>query len=249
LAFERLVRSVERTLILMPLPRLQVVGGENEALIYRIGWGLEIERKRASVAEYQRSRGGDFDNRIQFLHGVGDHLVALNGLLRPLVYRAWSAMVAQLNGLEESRLQAFLFGVDRASLAPVRPGLVDLQEGRCFYCGSRVGGRCEVDHFIPWARYPNNAVENLVVADGRCNSAKRDFLAAEGHVRHWRERNARSPGHLSRLADGLTWETRPDETLGIARGIYLRLPPRARLWVREREFCLADRDALGPLLA
>ncbi len=126
---------------------------------------------------------------------------------------------------------------------------VDLQEGRCFYCGSRLGGRCEVDHFIPWARYPNIAVENLVVADGRCNSAKRDFLAAESHVRHWRERNARSPGHLSRLADGLTWETRPDETLGIARGICLRWPPRARLWVREREFCLADRDALGPLLA
>jgi 5-methylcytosine-specific restriction endonuclease McrA len=51
-----------------------------------------------------------------------------------------------------------------------------------------LGRRDEVDHFIPWARYPDDAVENLVAADGRCNSAKRDFLASGGHLGWWMER-------------------------------------------------------------
>jgi hypothetical protein len=115
------VDKVEWTLILMPLPRLQVVGGETERLLYQVGWGLEIERSRAVVAAYQRT-GTGFDNRILLYPGVGDHLVMLNGLLRPLVHRAWSAMVAQLNGLDESRLESFLFGTDRIALGAVRPG-------------------------------------------------------------------------------------------------------------------------------
>jgi HNH endonuclease len=43
-----------------------------------------------------------------------------------------------------------------------------------------------VDHFLPWARYPENGIENLVVTDPRCNNDKRDFLAAAEHVERWR---------------------------------------------------------------
>jgi 5-methylcytosine-specific restriction endonuclease McrA len=44
------------------------------------------------------------------------------------------------------------------------------------------GLRPHVDHFIPWSRYPNDAIENLVVAHERCNGRKSDFLAASDHV-------------------------------------------------------------------
>lgn len=51
----------------------------------------------------------------------------------------------------------------------VRPVLMDLQRGQCFYCGetaSREGDH--VDHFIPWAKYPINLGHNFVLADQRC---------------------------------------------------------------------------------
>ena len=146
--------------------------------------------------------------------GVGDHLVMLNGLLRPLVHRAWSAMVAQLNDLDESHLESFLFGMDRIALAAVRPGLLDLQDGRCFYCGDALGRSAEVDHFIPWAQYPDDGIGNLVVADAGCNGAKRDFLAAGEHVRRWRQRNLAEGLALVGIADSVRWETHPEETLG-----------------------------------
>lgn len=52
--FERSIRQVEWTLVLMPLPRLQVVGGETETLLYRLGWGLETGQNRRSVTAYQQ---------------------------------------------------------------------------------------------------------------------------------------------------------------------------------------------------
>jgi hypothetical protein len=44
-----------------------------------------------------------------------------------------------------------------------------------------------MDHFIPWA-YPDNGIDNLVIADRRCNGYKREFLAASTHVKQWVER-------------------------------------------------------------
>ncbi len=181
--YERLVRSVEWKLIEMPLPRLQIIGGQEDAFLYTIGWDPSI--KRGAVKEYQEG-GGSFDNRILLRPGVGEYLVQLNGLLRPLIHRQWAAMVASLNRLEEARLERFLFGAERVPTDVVRPGLREIQDDRCFYCEGRLsdaaGRRAEVDHFVPWARYPNNAIENLVVAHERCNGYKRDFLAAAQHV-------------------------------------------------------------------
>jgi hypothetical protein len=76
----------------------------------------------------------------------------------------------------------------------VRPGLQELQHDRCFYCDDALARSPRlaphVDHFIPWSRYPNDAIENLVVAHERCNGQKRDFLAAADHVARWMERLA-----------------------------------------------------------
>jgi len=238
--FLRLLHDVEWTLILMPLPRFQVVGRDLDPFLYRIGWDLGVERQRGAVRRYQRGDGAAFDNLIRFQEGVGDHLARLNGLLRPLVHRGWAAMVARINGLPESELESFLFGVDRTALAAVRPGLAELQQGRCFYCGERLGAGAEVDHFLPWARRPDNGIHNLVVADRRCNGVKRDFLAASPHVARWLDRNHARAHAIDDLARQAAWESHPDRTLGIARGIYLRLGASARLWVRADQFEAAE---------
>lgn len=246
--WERLVRRVEWTLILMPLPRLQTVGRESDPILYRIHWDLGVDKRKGDVLRYQQTGTGPFDNRILLLPGAGETLVRLNGLLRPLVHRAWASMVARLNALDESRLEDFLFGADRKLLAAVRPDLVDLQGGRCFYCGARLVSQAEVDHFIPFARHPDNGLANLVAADPCCNAHKRDFIAADAHLARWLERNRRHTADLASLAERKNLEIHPAETLGVARGLYLRLPPRTLLWAHDKHFHPADPVNLRALL-
>jgi len=140
-------------------------------------------------------------------------------------------------------------------LERVRGPIIELQEGRCF-CGaerlaSRAGQTPDVDHFIPWSRYPDDGLENLIVAHARCNARKSDFLAATVHVDHWRARTrSGSPmsAELDRLAEAIGWTRHPERTLSVARALYLRLPEDARLWLRGEEFVTADRPALEAAL-
>jgi 5-methylcytosine-specific restriction endonuclease McrA len=247
--YKRLILDVEWTLILMPLPRLQFIGSKPVPLIYDIGWDRSIDRQKRKVREYQAGVGDRFDNRILLFPNAGNYLVMLNGLLRPLIYRQWAAMVARFNDIEESKLEEFLFGTDRIALEPVRSGLVELQETRCFYCDSIIRGTAQIDHFIPWVRYPNNAIENLVASDSRCNSKKRDFLVSGDHLRHWMARNRSNEQVLTEIAALKQWEMHPPESLSVARSIYLKLPGGVPLWVAGDSFTPAEPDELQKVLA
>jgi len=247
--YERLVKAVEWKLIEMPLPRLQVIGDAESRFLYRIGWDTSVKR--------QNLEDVGFDNRIQLMDGVADSLIQLSGLLRPLIQRAWAGMVAGMNrdATDEARLQEFLFGAQRISLDPVRQDLREIQNNRCFYCDGRITGAADVDHFIPWARHPDNGMENLVVADPRCNGNKRDFLAAGEHVERWAQRFA-APGdsvrdQLADIAQRAGFDRHPAQTLNVARTIYSRLPDDVRLWLRTREFVpvAAQRMRLDRALA
>jgi 5-methylcytosine-specific restriction endonuclease McrA len=250
-AHRRLVDVVEWKLIEMPLPRLQMRGRAYRPFIYEIHWDQRI--RRADVARYQ-SGGGTFDNRVLFRPGVGEYLLQLNGLLRPLIQRRWAAMVAELNRLEDSQLETFLFGASRAQTARIRSGLWDLQDGRCFYCdaGIRDAARAQVDHFIPWARYPDEGIDNLVATHVECNGFKSSSLAAAVHLARWAQRFApdtREHLGLGELAERTAWVRHRDVSRNVARAIYLRLPPDASLWLRGRNFVTPDtaliHSALG----
>jgi hypothetical protein len=102
----------------------------------------------------------------------------------------------------------------------------------------------EVDHFIPWARYPDDGIENLVLAHSRCNHAKRDHLAATEHVLRWALRASEHARDLEEISKRRTWVRHRDRTLSVARSIYLGLPEDARLWRIEGEFVVMDRGRL-----
>lgn len=242
--FERLRARVEWKLIQMPLPRVQILGNVRDDFLYTIAWDANV--LRSDVQAYQRGEPSAFDNRIQFRPGVGAYLIQFNSFLRPLIHRQWAGMVARLNQMEEARLERFLFGSTRNRLDAVRPGLLELQRGDCFYCRTRLRGRSEVDHFVPWSRYPEDGLANLVVAHDRCNQAKRDFLPATEHVVRWADRLAN--GELFVLQDQLQWQAAAGEMRGVARGIYLRLPSDAVLWVAGREFDRPDSGRLREVL-
>jgi 5-methylcytosine-specific restriction endonuclease McrA len=237
-AWSRLICEVEWILVHMPLPKLQRVGSDLVPFVYQIQWDDGIRR--------QDFRSPDFDNLIRLVGRSGDHLIRLSGLLRPLVCREWATLVARLNRqvLDDPELDDFLFGAERSSLSRVKKPLHELQGGHCFYCEARLSADSHVDHFIPWARYPDNGLANLVVAHARCNGEKRDHLAAAGHVARWAQRPRTYVQNLEEISREAGWPVQRETTLAVARSIYLRLPGEARLWRIGDEFESADRDAL-----
>lgn len=239
--YATLERSVEWKLVEMPLPRLQRMGTTSDEFVYDIGWNDTITKKAFDH--------GAFDNQVRLKPQVGGYLLQLNSLLRPLIHRRWCAMVAALNNLEDSRLEAFLFGADRVQTAKLRGGLWEIQGKCCFYCGGRLADpvKGHVDHFIPWARYPDNGIENLVVADDSCNGAKGSSLAASEHVTRWAARLSSTVGvsaQLAVLASRIGWDRHAERTVNVARGIYLGLPRSAKLWLRRKEFVTVQLEVL-----
>ena len=231
-AYDAVLLDVEWTLITMPLPKLQRIAGQDLELLYTIDW--DDRRNLPSRRAFKESRAGRsaaFDNRIQFVDpAVPLAFARLSGLLRPFIEQRWVQLVAQMNGLEDARLHAFLFGASRVDLGPVREPLLAAQRGRCFYCGSRTA-EPEVDHFLPWSRTDDNGLCNLVAACGACNGSKRDHLAALPHLDRWL---GRPPETLRGLAAETGWAVGATRTLGLARTLYLGLPAETRLWSKGR---------------
>lgn len=212
--WQRLVRDVDSTVRIMPLWRLQLVGSEIREVLYRQDEGA---------------------HEITLLAGVAACFRAFHPLVLDLVEGAWSHFVRRTNARvlgEQADLRDFLFGADRQSLASVRPILEDMQEGRCFYCETRVQGTPEVDHFIPWWRYPTDLGHNFVLAHAECNRRKSDHLAAEAHLARWVERNRTLGAALT--AEFALKRVRHDidASLRIARWAYGQLAGRSgRVWV------------------
>ena len=242
IGFEALLDQVEWKLIQMPLPRLQRIGGQDEWFIYHIDWTREPRRSAV--------RSGRLDTTIRLLPGVGERLVRLSGLLRPLIQRQWAQQVARFNRQEvkEYELEEFLFGAPRTAPARLVKDLRELQDDLCFYCDDRLTRKIEVDHFIPWARHPDDGIHNLVVAHDGCNRAKRDFLAATDHVERWDARLDAYAPDLEEIAERARWASDGSRTHSVARAIYLRLREDARLWLRSGEFVPPDPERLERVL-
>ena len=183
-AWKRLVGKVARVVVVMPLWKLQTVGGERLDFLY-----ARTENVRA----------------VELRPGIAFCFRKFHALITDIVRGAWLRYVRQQNldvvG-ETADLNEFLFSSERNNLAAVRPVLLDIQRGRCFYCERDIPlGLAHVDHFIAWSRYPTDLGHNFVLADDRCNGKKRDRLPAVEHLAHWTERNAE---YGVQIADELT---------------------------------------------
>lgn len=204
----------------MPLWRLQTLGGAKEAFLY------EEELK---------------ENGIRLKPGVAACLRNFYPLVLHLVRGHWVAHIRRIpaNGHlvgPHADLEYFLFGTQRKALHDAVPVLQQIQHGACFYCGRQVGAQYQVDHFVPWARYPRDLGHNFVLAHAACNMAKSDTLAARIHVERWRERNA---DHGALINEGLGEVFLCDEAASrrIARWSYeLDASSSAKLWVKGRQY-------------
>src|SRR5262249_16183526 len=91
----------------------------------------------------------------------------------------------------------FMFGSERANLAEYAAVLRDVDGDECFYCQRGTKGIADVDHFIPWSRYPIDFGHNFVLAHKSCNASKGDLLAAVPHLHRWWERGEIKCGLLA----------------------------------------------------
>jgi hypothetical protein len=135
-------------------------------------------------------RPGSRPDTIVLLRGVAANFRHLHSFVLRMVQSEWLRFVQSLPANQRllgatSDLSSFLFGADRGAIVRAAPKLRELQSGRCFYCESMLRAAVDVDHFIPWSRYPRDLVHNLVVAHRTCNSLKSDVLAAEPHRLRW----------------------------------------------------------------
>lgn len=247
-AFAALVRRVEWTLVHMPLPKLQRVGQRVDNFIYTIAWRDDVKKGEFNDAS--------FDNRLLLEPDAATQLIRVAPLLRPLIHREWTAMVATINALPIQRLESFLFEADeQIDLGPIRDPLLELQDNRCFYCGAKIKADAQVDHFIARARHPDHGIDNLVAAHQACNGSKSDFLAHTEHLLAWARRFERSRADLEAIARRAAWERRPARTSNIVRTIYGQLADDAVLWRRAGRTAVswepmveADRRAAFGLL-
>lgn len=213
----RLVAKVDKVVCKMPLWKLQTVGNEPLEFLYEnLGEG----------------------NRITLKPGVVYCFRAFYELVRDLIEGAWVRFVQKLNAPSlgtATDLGTFLFGEERASLEAYRPILLDVQKGTCLYCRKPLSGKTQVDHFVPWSRYPADLGHNFVLAHDRCNGAKSDFLAAENHLAAWVERNRE---HQAELHERLVRAALPCDltaTVQIARWVYRQTEKaNGQVWVEEK---------------
>lgn len=249
-AWTALVERVEVTLAQWPIPRLQ---RPFEPFLYEFDWPW-TEAGGWSARQYR-----DTGRAIRLRPGIARALVSLGPLLRPFITRWWTDKAALLNpDVEGARslveFEDFLFGRDRVALGRVAEGLLDLQHGACFYCGTRVTRSREVDHVVPWSHCGDDGLHNLVVSCRPCNNAKRATLAGARHLGELLDRNARVATDLEHLGEERRWPQNAARSMRILRAAYLDAPDERPLWTWTPAGARiaplrADRPLIAALLA
>lgn len=142
-----LTGSVQRDVNQMPLWKLPTVGSERLDFLYT---NLDTTTKTITLKP-----------------GVAFCFHAFDGLMRDLIQGAWDRFVQKLNANNLGNVTdrgRFLLDQERSSLEAYQNVLIDVQERQRCYCQKDLPKSIEVDHFIPWSRYPTDRGHNSVLA-------------------------------------------------------------------------------------
>lgn len=214
---DSLITETRRTLARDVLYRLQTVGTNKESQTDRFLY--EHPPTAADCAKLER---------LTLKPGVAACLRRLRGVIIAMVEARWALWVREKNDslATDRELEQFLFGATRTNVAVYAERFYDLQGGRCFYTSKKLDDpkSGEVDHFIPWARYPFDSPFNLVLASKAANNKLRDDLKPPEWREKWLERNNM---HFLRLIapahDGFAALREDRETVrAIAAWVYAR---------------------------
>ncbi len=182
---DRLVNATRRTLARDVLYRLQTLGARSEATATSEKFLYDHPPTAAECAKL---------THLTLKPGIAACLRQLRGVIVAMVQARWALWVRENNKTlgADRNLESFLFGASRTSVARYSTRLYELQDSRCFYSGARLRGPTsgEVDHFIPWSRYPFDSPFNLVLASRQVNNEMRDDMKPLTQRDLWLARNA-----------------------------------------------------------
>lgn len=230
LGITKLEREIQARVIGQPLSKLQRFGNGSKSIedrfLYDFSWKDE--------ESFSKIHKANFDDSIRFRPGVAEGLLRIQSLLRPYLENLWIQKVASMNRelTDAANLEEFLFGTKRITHARIRPLLVKLQNKKCFYCEKEPVGTMEVDHFLPFSKHRNEALDNLIASCRACNGSKSDSYASPRHLIKWSKRF--TPGLISSELDSIAESTgylrKSPEILNTARSVYFFKPEGLLLW-------------------
>lgn len=179
--WRQLRTSVSSVIRNMPLWKLQLVAGEQQEFLYRRD-------------EYR-------SGAIRLLPDAVESFRDMYVIVSNFIKGSWIGQIQRIGYNREilgeiAGLPEFMFGTERESLEKYKRILREYQRSRCFYCGAPVKTG-DLDHFIPWSRYPIDLGHNFVFAHPKCNSQKRDFLAHVDHLSRWKDTNLADRAELA----------------------------------------------------
>jgi len=184
-------------------------------------WRLQVLRNETLDFLYAES---PTPGCIRLKSGVAANLRRFHGMVIRLAQSEWLHFIQRLPSNTPllgatSDLGQFLFGADRSALIRMAEPLANFQSGLCLYCQRAVRAG-EIDHFVPWSRYPRDLAHNLVIAHKECNRQKSDLLACETHLDRWLRRNADYGDVIGEAAERLNILVDLPTAVSVARWAY-----------------------------
>lgn len=211
------LNDIASTVAGMPVQYLQNVGGTLVSFLY----------------DYPHPKG-----RLVLKPGLAFMLRTFHPLIQQLSRAGWVRHVrenrrnAPIIG-QADELEVFMFGASRVTLAEAGKVLGKIQSKRCFYCDGAISGSGDVDHFIPWSKYPRDLAHNFVLAHAGCNRKKSDMLAAARHLERWIDRNARFGADIAGELKGFLADA--DCSIRVAHWAYEQgVVAGAHGWIEEK---------------
>ncbi|MGL6071111.1 HNH endonuclease [Craterilacuibacter sp.] len=137
---------------------------------------------------------------------------------------------------EADDLEAFLFAPSRKALGIMAAGLRKLDGSRCFYCRASLS-EADVDHYIPFSRYPRDLAHNFVLAHPACNRSKSDTLAALPHLERWLERIEQCSDALAEIGAEAGFLTDEHVTLQVGAWAYTNgIAAGGQAWLAPKDY-------------
>jgi hypothetical protein len=162
---------------------------------------------------------------------------------------AWLQKIRSIDGKgkqllgENVPLRSFLFGSQRNTLGTYMDLLKELQQNICFYCSKTIKNNGEVDHFIPWSRYPTDLGHNFVLSCSGCNTDKSNYLASIDHLENWVRRNCENRPVINKYFAERNISQNESATNAIASWAYKHAEESgSHLWVFKKKVVEATRE-------
>jgi 5-methylcytosine-specific restriction endonuclease McrA len=232
--WDNVIRQISRTVRDMPVKHLQYVGSTLVPFLYDMPLSGE---------------------RLVLKDGVAAMLRAFHPLIQQLARAGWvdhvrrnmrnARIIGRADGLED-----FMFGSQRKALLQAGEVLAKLQSHICFYCSDRIRSAGDVDHFIPWVKYPRDLAHNFVLAHSECNRSKSDMLGAVRHLDRWLDRNRRYGASIDGELTELGFLSDHSCSMSVARWAYEHaVSSGAYGWIKRKATEPLGRDCLELLAA